>query len=131
MSPDSRLAESVRISLFIELLSGVGEARLCALGSSMSPAVLPGDTLRVQRCAFNEACVGDIVMFTRDGRLFAHRVVCREIGTLVTQGDNLESPDAPVLDSEFLGRVVRVERPSIVNRIVRRGQQLKRRLVAA
>jgi len=131
MSPDSRLAESVRISLFIELLSSVGEACLCALGSSMIPAVLPGDTLRVQRCTSNDIGVGDVVMFTRDGRLFAHRVVSRKRGTLVTQGDNLESPDAPVLDSEFLGRVVSVERPSIVSRIVRRGQLLKRRLAAA
>ena len=68
-------------------------------------------------------CIGDVVLFTRFERLFAHRVISIGAGLLITQGDNLESPDAPVLDSEFLGRVS-VERPSIVNRVVRRGRQL-------
>lgn len=132
MVPDSMAcAESGKVALFIDLLNRVGEARLCALGSSMQPAILPGDTLHVQRCDSTVARVGDVVMFTRYGRLFAHRVISAIDGTLVTQGDNLDSPDGPVLASEFLGRVINVERPTLARRIVRRGRMLKRRLVAA
>jgi hypothetical protein len=132
MVPDSMAsAESGRVSLFIELLNRVGEARLCALGSSMLPSVLPGDTLRVERCDASHARVGDIVMFTRYGRLFAHRVVSAVDGTLVTKGDSLDASDGPVLDSEFLGRVTDVQRPGLISRIVRRGRLLKRRVAAA
>ena len=123
-------AESGKVSLFIDLLNRVGEARLRAFGSSMIPAIHPGDTLRVERCETTDVSTGDVVMFTRHDRLFAHRVVRNDNGTLVTQGDNLEHSDGVVPSAEFLGRVVSVERLSFVDRIVRRGRQLKRRLVA-
>ena len=132
MVPDSMAcAESGKVALFIDLLSRVGEARLSALGSSMMPSILPGDTLHVQRCDSTTPRVGDVVMFTRYGRLFAHRVIGSVDGTLVTQGDNLDASDGPVLASEFLGRVIKVEPPSLAQRIVRRGRLLKRRLLAA
>jgi signal peptidase I len=132
MVPDSMAcAESGKVALFIDLLNRVGEARLCALGSSMMPSILPGDTLRVERCNGDDVRVGDVVMFTRHGRLFAHRVVSRVDGTLVTKGDSLDSSDGPVAPSEFLGRVISVEQPAFVSRIVRRGRLLRRRLVAA
>jgi len=131
VADSSLLAESVRISLFVDLLDRLGEARLRATGSSMLPSISPNDLLTVQRCALADARVGDVVLYTRDERLFAHRVVAKSGAHLLTQGDSLTSQDPPVSADQFLGRVVRVERPSIVSRIVRRGQRLRRRVVAA
>lgn len=133
MIPDSTLSEeSATNALFIDLLNRLGEARIRVTGSSMRPAIAAGDVLTVRQSRAGDAHPGDVVLFTRDGRLFAHRVVARATdGKLVTRGDSLGSEDPPVADGEFLGRVASVDRPSLVRRILRRGQQLRRRLVAA
>jgi signal peptidase I len=132
MTPDSTaIAESVRVALFAELLNRAGEARIPVCGSSMLPSIWTGDVLTVRRCSTGEMSVGDVAMFVREERLFAHRVVATASHSLVTQGDNLDSADAPVSQEEFLGRVVGVERPSLVRRIVRRGRHFRRRVVAA
>jgi len=47
----------------------------CATGASMLPAVWPGDVLSVCRGSSTQALPGDIILFARQGRLFAHRVV--------------------------------------------------------
>ena len=104
--------------LAAQVLRSAGRLRLAVAGSSMLPAIRPNDILLIRRCPMEAAGVGDIVLFTRDRRLFAHRVVARSPCTLVTQGDAVAQPDAPVGRSELLGRVVR---------IVRRGQALRLR----
>src|SRR5207247_2485556 len=57
---------------------------------------------------------GDIVLFVRDRRLFAHRVVAsshRDGGLrLVTKGDAMPTSDAPISDAELLGKISRLER---------------------
>lgn len=86
MPESTALGESARISLFIDLLNRLGEARFRATGSSMLPSVRPGDILTVHQCEMRDARVGDIALFTRDSRLFAHQVVAHSDGNLVTQG---------------------------------------------
>jgi hypothetical protein len=57
--------------------------------------------------------LGDIAVFTRDDRLFAHRVVRRGAGPipcLITRGDALSEPDHPVHANELLGRVASIIR---------------------
>ncbi|HKN77501.1 MAG TPA: S24/S26 family peptidase [Candidatus Acidoferrum sp.] len=75
----------------------------------MLPSLWPGDLLLIHRCDFGRISTGDIVLFTRDGRLFAHRVVslAGEPGSeqVVTQGDALRAPDPAVTSAELLGRV--------------------------
>ena len=67
--------ETVGCELAAQMLRSFGKLRLRATGSSMLPAVWPGDVLSVCSHAAAEALPGDIVLFGREGRLFAHRVV--------------------------------------------------------
>jgi len=67
--------ETVGCELAAEVIRSFGKLRLRANGSSMIPAVWPGDILSVHTQDAHEAQPGDIVLFGRDGRLFAHRVV--------------------------------------------------------
>jgi len=80
----------------------------------MLPAVWPGDTLMVERANLSTVSQGEIVLFVRDGRLFAHRVVAnsrRDGGLqLVTKGDAMRSQDAPISEAELLGKVSRIVR---------------------
>jgi hypothetical protein len=80
----------------------------------MAPSVLPGDLISIQRAELDEISSGEIVLFSRDERLFVHRVVsrdaARETPCLVTRGDRLGHEDPPVTAAELLGRVTSIER---------------------
>jgi signal peptidase I len=100
-------AHAVKCELAGEVLRSSGVLRLQVTGWSMLPAVWPGDTLVLECVTSDDVSVGDIVLFGRDRRLFAHRVVKKETrnsGTL-TRGDAMPAPDPVVCKDELLGRV--------------------------
>jgi signal peptidase I len=82
----------------------------------MLPAIWPGDILSIHSDNVAEALPGDIVLFGRQGKLVAHRVVERTTrqGRIqwVTRGDSVGRNDAPVSSDELLGRVIAIERGS-------------------
>jgi signal peptidase I len=106
---EQKVLEAVPLALAENLLREIGEMRFVARGSSMLPAICPGDEILVRRTCVPEISVGDVVLFGRQGRWFLHRV--RDIPPdaepprLITQGDALCCPDDPVFDKELLGRV--------------------------
>jgi signal peptidase I len=102
-----------------EVVRSFGEVRLRVFGTSMVPAILPGDLVSIHRASLQDVSLGDVVLFLREGRLFAHRVVDRKVAAnasdpdeafLITRGDRLRHADAPVSAPELLGRVVSIER---------------------
>ena len=96
--------------LAAEVVRCFGELRLRVNGSSMLPGVRPEDVLLIRHCRIEEAGRGDIVLYIRQRRLFAHRVISWSGARLVTQGDGVAEPDLPVTANELLGKVVRVMR---------------------
>jgi signal peptidase I len=114
---DARLpAHDARCELVVEVVRRFGTARVRVTGSSMLPAIRPGDTVWFRRCDADAARVGDVILFVRDGRLFAHRVTRRVGHCLVTQGDGLPAPDGPVSPGEVVGRASRILRQGRVFR---------------
>ena len=99
-----------RIALIRDVLRRFGEATIRVTGSSMLPSVWPGDELVIRGWLMRETRTGDIAVFTREGRLFAHRVVAREGPYLVTRGDSVPTRDEPVSEAELLGVAVSVVR---------------------
>ncbi len=53
---------------------------------------------------------GRVVLFQRESRFFAHRVIRREGSRLVTRGDTLPAEDRALGEGELLGEVVAIER---------------------
>jgi len=113
------LRTAVKCELAAEVARAFGEVRVEATGSSMLPAVRPGDRLVVRRRDFSEVQAGQIVVYYRGGGLVAHRVVGRSGSAgstdsagdqLLTRGDSLQQDDSPVQASEMVGEVVRIER---------------------
>lgn len=96
--------------LAAEAIRSFGELRLRVTGSSMLPAVRPNDVLLIRHCRSEATGPGDIVLYIRQRRLFAHRVISRSGSRLVTQGDGIAEPDVPVTANELLGKVIRVMR---------------------
>ena len=106
--------ESVQGELLAETVRLHGKARLRVQGTSMLPSLRPGDVLLVERRATAEVEEGAIILYAREQRLFAHRVLKKETRagrcSLVVRGDRLPRPDPPVLPEQLLGEVTRVER---------------------
>jgi signal peptidase I len=106
--------QTVVCRLISDVLQLSGRARVSVSGSSMLPSIRPGDNLLVQRTELNEVAPGDIVLFAREDRMFAHRVISQDIKDgipcLVTCGDLLDKNDPPVFANELLGRVTSILR---------------------
>jgi hypothetical protein len=73
----------------------------------MLPAIRPADILLIHAVDIKGVAAGDVVLFAREGRLFAHRVVETRADALVliTRGDAHSHLDAPVTAAQVLGRV--------------------------
>jgi hypothetical protein len=113
---DNRMlaAHTQKCELVDEVLRVFGTVRLRVTGFSMLPSVWPGDTLIILRRNIEGVAVGDIVLYCREARLFAHRVISRADSpgkpNIFVQGDALPAPDGLILWSEILGTVSRIIR---------------------
>lgn len=118
MKPIPCPREMSKVELTAEVVRRFGRVRLRVVGSSMLPAIQPGDELMVRRCGPDGLRIGEIVVFTRGGRLFAHRLVAvHASGLLETKGDTIEQPDPFVHPGELLGRADRVSRRGDICRL--------------
>jgi signal peptidase len=106
--------DRIGCELIAETARAGHEVRLRVNGSSMLPSIWPGDALTVRPLRDAPASEGQVILFTREGRLFAHRVVGRlesaSSTQLITRGDAHDHCDPPVAASEILGTVASISR---------------------
>jgi signal peptidase I len=99
----------MRLELASEMLNSGRTVTIRALGSSMVPAIWPGDLLTIESAAPEEIILGDIILFLQQRRLYVHRVAsvqaCAAARSWTTRGDALLHDDPCVQESELLGRV--------------------------
>lgn len=113
-------------SLVSEAVRTAGRVRLRVSGTSMVPAMRPGDLITVERADTAQIAPGEIVVFALSGRLVVHRVTgitaipgsAKSGGNegdalLQTRGDCARRNDPMVRGSELLGRVTQIERGSL------------------
>jgi hypothetical protein len=112
--PDEATRDSVGCELIADSLRRGREVSFRVMGSSMLPSILPGDELTVRPLEEVLPRSGEIVVFVRERKLFAHRMIAKSerAGNVqrVTRGDALIACDRPVEQSEVLGSVVRISR---------------------
>jgi signal peptidase len=106
--------EDPKLGIAAEMLRSHGVVQLKAWGTSMLPAVWPGDLLTIHRVAHDEVVPGDIVLVLRDNRFFIHRLVeirpGRNCLSWITRGDAMPDDDPPAAAYELLGRVAGIRR---------------------
>jgi len=66
--------------------------------------------LELEHAKAADVSKGEIVLFSRDRRLFAHRVLESSGSAILTRGDTLGCVDAVVPEDELLGRVAAIVR---------------------
>lgn len=92
-----------RIALARDALQRFGRLRFRAMGSSMLPAIAPGDILTFRIPTPGDLVLGRVLLMQRDDRLVVHRLVSHEQGMLTTMGDSLRVPDVPLGMNQLLG----------------------------
>lgn len=96
--------------LMAEVVRDVGSANVRVTGFSMLPSIHPGDVLTVRRHAIDELTPGQVVLFSRNGKLIAHRIIQISGEHLITRGDSVPSCDPPVRIGDVVGRVEAISR---------------------
>lgn len=113
MNPGSAAREhSLRCELACDALRVFGNLQLKAEGWSMLPGVWPGDTILISATHFSDIAPGEIGMFRRGDRFFAHRVLYRDDfkKEILAQGDAMPQADPPFTHGELLGKVAFIVR---------------------
>lgn len=107
-------ADSAR-SMAAEVLQSSGILRIGVTGSSMLPALWPGDIVTIV-AGTDQPRVGEVILFQRCDQFVIHRVVrvaSSEGQTqILTRGDCMNNDDRAIAASEVLGRVASVRRGS-------------------
>ncbi|HEY3284559.1 MAG TPA: GNAT family N-acetyltransferase [Armatimonadota bacterium] len=101
--------------------------RLRLFGISMHPFVRAGDLARVRPIAWDAIRPGHVILFQREDRLIAHRVLrvpSSPAEPLIAKGDTLRRADPPVRAEQVLGRVVTIERDGRVLSLDSPGRRL-------
>jgi signal peptidase I len=96
--------------LLAAVVRDTGCARLKVTGLSMLPAIWPGDVLLVRSQPSDQLQPGQILLYRRNGRLTAHRIIRIDGDHLLTRGDCVPALDQPVQANEIVGRVVGITR---------------------
>ena len=95
-----------------DLLANGYNVRIKTSGFSMFPLIWTGDKVTIS--PQKDVNIGDVIVFTRDGRMVAHKVVRifekSGIQHYQTRGDSIFSLDKPITAGRILGKVIRVER---------------------
>ena len=107
-APEAR--DAVKRELSAEVLRQFGEVSLRVTGTSMLPAVWPGDVITVRRQSAAELPLGQIVLCYRNQAFSAHRLIGRCDDGLITHGDSLAYDDPPFREVEVLGAVISIDR---------------------
>jgi signal peptidase len=110
MATTASLYDMAKRDLTIEGIRRFGEAQLRVTGTSMLPAVWPGDVIVVRRKRVTDLAVGQVALCYRNGSFLAHRVVARSPNAIITSGDSLPYDDPQFCDTEVLGEVTSILR---------------------
>lgn len=114
MEAEVETRDRIACELVAESLRAGNDVQVRVAGSSMVPALWPGDALIVRAVGPVELSRGDLLLFARDGKLCTHRLIGEldDSGArrLVTRGDTALKCDPPMSSDQVLGSVVSVSR---------------------
>jgi hypothetical protein len=107
---------SEELRLFEDILISGAELRVKVTGRSMAPFLNDGDVVRIRKVDRGMLAPGDLIFFkTAQGAPVLHRIMTRRRTRenrmrYVTKGDALIACDAPVMDDDILGKVIKIEK---------------------
>lgn len=107
-------SESLEIELMIETLNRGFNLSFRALGNSMRPFIISGNVITVQPTEPEKLSIGDVLLYLSEGKFYVHRLIRKyKVENqlfFITKGDNRQLQDPPILLSQILGKVIKIER---------------------
>ena len=98
-----------------DLLANGYNVRIKASGFSMFPLIWTGDKVTIS--PQKDVNIGDVIVFSRDGRMVGHKVVriFEKSGNQYyqTRGDSFFRLDEPITAGRILGKVINIERGNV------------------
>lgn len=77
----------------------------------MFPYLRQGDTAVVRSVAGEDLEIGDIIVFSKAERFFAHRIIRKQSPEiLICKGDSMPEIDSPVSMENVYGKIIAIER---------------------
>jgi signal peptidase I len=105
---------SAKVELCRGALAAGTPLRLRIRGTSMLPALWPGDVVSIRPIRLDDVRPGEIAVFVRNRHFVVHRVIRASedggVPAFVTRGDAQRCDDPPVAASALLGVVETVHR---------------------
>lgn len=83
-------------------------------GGSMIPFLSSGERVYVEQCDLFDLALGDVVLFPLDNTYFTHRIIFWGRDDVRTKGDNLPYPDPPMRKENIAGKVIKVDKGTVV-----------------
>jgi hypothetical protein len=129
MNSAPEVQDAAKRELAAEVIRQFGEVSLRVTGTSMLPAVWPGDVITVRRQSAAELPLGQIVLCYRNQAFSAHRLIGKGDDGLITHGDSLRGGRSVALSSAWWHRAAAsiVQRSELCTRILLRLKRLPRR----
>lgn len=84
--------------------------QILSSGLSMEPILKDGDILIIKKVPFSKIKINDIVVFKKENKLIAHRVIYKKHSYLITKGDKVLKSDGKIYQKEIFGKVFQVKR---------------------
>jgi hypothetical protein len=99
-----------REALAVEALRASGRLRLKVRGESMLPTLWPGDVAEIEACSMDAVRPGDVVLASRGGRFYLHRLLSYNERGFKTRGDSMPGADPIFPFESLLGKVIAAKR---------------------
>lgn len=86
-------------------------------GFSMFPTLHAGDCGIVEKCRPDETKPGDIIVYRRNNKYIAHRLIRKDKSVLIARGDFNKFTDQPVTEDALVGIIRKFERAGETRRV--------------
>ena len=83
-------------------------------GFSMMPLIKQGADIYVLQTKFNSLRINEIIVFWKNEKLVAHRIIYKNNRYLITKGDNSPVSDGKVAPRQIVGRVYKINDKPLV-----------------
>jgi hypothetical protein len=113
------ISRYIRLALHISRISQAPDkpVRLMVVSGSMSPLLLPGDSIYMEFAPPESLKRGDIVVFRKGESLVTHRLVSIGPNGCLTKGDALFRCDSSITRADIAGRVIAFDHKGKITRL--------------
>lgn len=81
-------------------------------GYSMWPIIKPNTNAIIKKINISNLKKGDVIVFSAQNKLIAHRIIQLSNNSLITKGDNEFNNDGKLKSENYYGKIISLERNS-------------------